>query len=334
MVATGAAFSLVAASVLLGASAANAANTWVDGANLPAETNPYDPVWFVGGGSTGTLTSLSSGLDMTGKVQILNGDTDTTDLQALVDSAAFDVVSGNAFFQIPVFTGAGGTAYTTLRPAVANSVAATPTDMWRTSSAFGGFAAGATDSLQNFIAGMNPAYEVLAFGAFVDTAGAAVLGSITWDGNTHFFMPEPQVGTISPSSVTVSGLASTGVTFTMSGFTGTEVLLCSVSPVGGGMDLVSEVEVDVESDGTASFVFVGTAPAGEYAITCSDSNPDAERYVSGNFTVTANTVVTDPELAATGGPDATPFVLGGGLLLLFGAGATVFAIRRKHALRG
>ena len=322
IVATGAAFSLVAASVLLGASAANAADYYVDGETFPAEVSPYSAEWFVGGGTTGTLTSQSNGLNMTGKAQILNGDTPATGLQALVDSAGFDVDAGDAFFQVPVFTGPGGTNYTTLRPAVSNSVAAAPTDMWITSGAFGGFLAGGTASLQDFIAAMDSDYEVLAFGAFVDTGDSAVIRSITWNGDTHYFGFKPPAGTVTPSSLTVSALADTGVTFNMTGFVGADTLQCSLFPA------VTDQLVNVNPDGTATFTFAGTLPVGDYVISCADSNPDTDRIVGAFFTVTANL----PALAATGPADATPFVLGGALLLLIGAGATVFAVRRKQSM--
>lgn len=340
IVASSAVFSVLVASVLVGASAAHAADFWVDGENLPsvADGDPYLDEWFVGGSSTGTRTTTPEGLFIDGRVQILNGDTARTGLQALADSAEIDVEpTGKAFFQVPVFTGPNGTAFTTLRPAAFNSVNSGPTDLWITSSAFGGFAPGADAPLQEFIAAMDPEYTVLAFGAFVAEADEALIRSITWDGNTYFFGIPPPSGTVSPQSLTVSELADTGVTLTMSGFAfaGGNVY-CNVFDEALVRLLPEDEEVPVLEDGTATFAFTRTAVVGTYEISCQQGEL-GDRVVD-SFTVTANAPTPPPTipptipptLPATGPGDVTPFVLGGALLLLLGAGATVVASRRKR----
>lgn len=340
IVASGAAFSLIAASVLLGASAANAGTFWVDGQNLPAEADSptYIDGWFHGTvtNSPGSYLNTANGLQMIGGAQLLNGDTPRTGLEDLVDSAYFGTDSGNVTFQISIFTSpnASDVGFTTLRPvSTAFGVPGSSTpNMWEVSRAFGGGAIVTTDtySIDQLVAEMATDYEILAFGVFVNPGDTAVLRGILWNDNYYDFMPK--LGTISPSTVTISELAATGVTLNMTGIPGVDILVCSVYAMNSDAgSIVGEVEVAVGQDGTATYVFTGPAPVGDYVIEClSPLTDDWGAYDF--FSVTADPAVVQAQLPATGPADVTPFVLGGGLLLLLGAGATVFAVRRKQAL--
>lgn len=329
IVATGAAFSLVAASVLLGASAANAADYYeTDGANFPAEAPTYITDWFHGNVTTspGGYANTPGGLEMTGGAQLLNGGTPVTGLKNLVDNAGFALASGNATFQISMFTLTGDTGFTTLRPVAANTVPnSSDANLWRVSQGFGSIVPTGTYSVDELIAEMDTDYKILAYGLFVSPGDVTVVESITWNGDTTYFFaePDPLTYTVSPSSLTVAELADSGVSFDFSGLAGVEVLTCSIAPAAGG-DSFGEQDVNVTGEGTASYVFTGAAAVGDYVITCVADNPDIS--FAGDFTVTA-------ALAATGAPDGTPYVLGGGLLLLLGAGAIAFAVRRKKELR-
>src|SRR5690554_4517622 len=154
-IAIGAATLVVAGSSLLVGASASAADYYASADDFVAEVSPYPAQWFIGGGSTGTLADTLSGLNLngtTGRIQILNGTAaTTTDLGDLVAGADFALVSGNANFQIPLFTdGAADTGYTTLRPDNFGPVGLNPLAGWTTSGAFGTFAAGSSHTIPEY----------------------------------------------------------------------------------------------------------------------------------------------------------------------------------------
>lgn len=193
LAATGAAIALVGGSILVATSAATADTTnYYTSANFTQETSPYAAGWFVGGGSTGSISSSATGLTVdgtSGLEQILNGTTPGTGLAGLVAGAKFNVVSGNAFFQVSLFAAPAlpGKGFTTLRPVTANTL----TGQWTLSQTVGAFTANTPYDLSTLVAGLPAGYQLLAYGAYVNPGSTAVISSITWGGATSVFTPKP-----------------------------------------------------------------------------------------------------------------------------------------------
>ncbi|MEU8466751.1 LAETG motif-containing sortase-dependent surface protein [Streptomyces sp. NPDC029006] len=79
-----------------------------------------------------------------------------------------------------------------------------------------------------------------------------------------------------------------------------------------------------------------TTPEGKAADTSAPARATQARAVTAAATGTTGTEVTaraaeaGTELADTGGPDTTPYVVGGSLFLSVGAGFVVYSVRRER----
>ena len=173
-------------------------------ADFPAETQPYTPEWFTGGGSNGTLTSTADGLEVAGLYQILNADIAASGLESLVNTYELNVVSGEVWAQISLFFDTDN-KFTTLRQPVTSSTAVDPAGQWTTSWAVADLVAGSTNSLQDYLDRFDGEYEILGFGAYVSAGQTAVIESIEWSGETHLFTPAPPV----PNPISTLDVADT-----------------------------------------------------------------------------------------------------------------------------
>jgi hypothetical protein len=342
--ALGAATLFVASSALLAGASASAADFYVDADDFVSEASPYPAQWFIGNGSTGTLSSEVDGLNMdgtTGLIQILNGTpASTTDLGDLVDGADYTLVSGNANFQIPLFTdGAAGSGFTTLRPDNFGPVGLNPLAGWTTSGAFGAFLAGSSHTIPEYeaeLARLALTPEILAFGLIAPLAENATVASITWDGNTHWFLPQPTAA-VSADTITVSQFAASGVTATFTGFIPGETIDFGYGNGGSGGSFATGVAA---ADGSATVTFTNASTSTAAGVTYSLSAIGA---TSNAFAGVTFDLVADPAVAAVppvpaadelayGGTDAMPAVVGAATLLLLGAAAVVATrVRRRSA---
>jgi hypothetical protein len=321
--------------VLVGTTPAAAADNYYTASDFGTEGASYPAGWFLGdvAGGSGTIADQVSGLaiDATTKaVQILNSDSPGGDLTDLVDGAAMTMFSGDAVFQIPLFANPAGPSlgFTTLRPAVLGDAGLDSSGQWITSQTLGSYAAGDTATLQEFETALPAGYQILAFGAYVPVGSTAVISSITWAGNTHWFMPRP-TGTVTPASVTPSEFSSTGVSATLTGFWPNEVLSCGLGAANSGGPIAGTFQADSAGSITVNYIHSGpAAELGNYVIGCSGVNGSV---VGSNAVSTASFVLADA-LAATGA-DITPIALSGGILLLTGLGFAAVATRRRTLAR-
>ena len=335
----GAAAALVGVSTLAIGGSATAADFYVDDSDFGVEGTSYPPGWFVGGGSTGTMESTLSGLELdgvSGKIQILHGTTPTTGLVSLVNDAQFRVSSGAAYFQIPLFGNAvaagADTNYTTLYPVDSGQpgLDSTSADAWVTTGPIMDtdgttelYAADATASLTEFQTALGANYEILAFGALVHSGAptaTAVVSQITWAGNTHWFLPAP-TAMITPASLTVDQMGNTGVSGVFTGFVPGENVIAAFSDGNSGNALPGSYTADVNGSVTVTHSAASLAPGTYFLSTFADDSGSGVS-VFGSFAVVAN------QLAATGA-EVTPFVVAGSVLLLAGAGLGAVAIRRR-----
>lgn len=326
----GAAAAFVGVSTLAIGGSATAADYYVDDSDLTAiETTFYPEGWFQGTVAPGgSFVSTVSGLDVNGQIQILNGTPAATDL--LTVGAGITLASGVASFQIPVFTDGSGGGFTTLYADTAGIAA----DLWYTSTAFGTFAANDSATLAEFVAQMDPGYEILAFGFHVIAGDSAEVVSLTWAGNTHWFLPVP-TATITPASLTVEQMGKTGVSGVFTGFVPGEAVTAGISSGRSGDSLPGSYTADATGSVTVAHSDAPLAP-GTYHLSTFAAGSGA--YASGSFAVVANpavivadptVVVADPAVLAATGAEVTPFVIAGSLLLLTGAGLGAVAIRRR-----
>jgi len=297
---------LVAGSSLFAAQAANAADSYVTASQFTTETSPYGPGWFIGDGSTGTLDSGLTGLSLTGPIQILNGtpgDIPAGGLADLATNATLAVVTGNADFQIALYTdGAASTGFTTLRPDNFNQAGLNPLAGWTTSGAFGSFAAGSSHTLPEYdteLAALNTANgtsaQLLAYGAYVPTGETATLSSITFNGNTSRFTPSP-TGTATPSTITVTAMGTTGVKVVLTGFLPGETVdqVFATSAMGG----TTGTTFTADSNGSVTYTYTSPAMApGTYTL-------GGEGETSGVFGSVQVTVTADGSTAPVAAPAA------------------------------
>lgn len=216
LAAFGAAIAMGGGLALAAAAPAHAADSpevaeYVAAADIRPDESTYAG-WHDGAAAGGSYTDATDGyggLDLTGKVQILNGfdeAADNGDLRELIDGGIY-WSSSNAYFQIPLFydDGADVQQYTTLRPASSNQGSVDLGQQWTTSKAIAGsaYAANSTDTLENLltaIEGANAADDditLLGYGVFVDAGQAGYLYSIRWGTQlTYFGQPEaaPELG--------------------------------------------------------------------------------------------------------------------------------------------
>ena len=204
----GAVLALVAAMTLGGAAvSAAAADVYVD--SLQVEGTSYPTGWFTGtitNGVEGPHAFTHSGLDVTGKKQVLNGSPPTNDLTDLAMGTITSWQGGNWYFQIPVFGNPAGPQlqYTTLVPVAAF----TTVGDYRTTGAIYApngvdivYPANSVASLQDFETALAAAagYQVLAYGYFWDTGVTGTLQTSSYLTTTFRFVLAPPVGGEQPT---------------------------------------------------------------------------------------------------------------------------------------
>lgn len=275
-------------------------------------------------------------MSLVGPFQILNGTTPDTGLVSLVNDADLNVVSGGVNFQIVVAGNAAGpnTNYTVLEPMNLGNAglhSAAP-NSWRTTEPiyapggtieiFPSFALGTLQEFQDALEATD--YQILAFGAHTSGGSSSVISSITWNGNTHWFLPTP-TATVSPASIspTDSSTAGKGITGTFTGFVPGEHVTIYFATGSSGSAVANIV---ADSDGAVTVTYVADSPLtpGSYVLGAFGESSGVD--TSGTFAVAA------AALAATG-VDSAPFVAPAGILLLLGAGFVVAKVtmRRRAA---
>ncbi len=312
IIASTGAVALVAASVLLGAGVAQAADYFVTADDFGVEGDSYPQGWFVGDMGTqtgGSIKSTPDGLEITGPLQILNGTTPASGILTLVKDDLDLWHTGTATFQIPVYTGTGATGFTTFRPASGTYPWNTGGN-WITSQAWKTYDSGAIDTLENFAAAMDPDYTILAFGLFVDAGDTATVREIQWAGNTHFFLPEP-TGVVNPEQMTLDELRENGVTVTFTNMPPyTLYAWCNVVAGEGDdinwndleeEDFLYKDQIDLNDDGSLTVTYQPDAEVeladGVYTIGCFTSEVDnALNSVFATFTIAAAEEVTTPPI--------------------------------------
>lgn len=167
-------------------------------------------------GITETGLSFGNGANS----QIINGfaaPLADADLAQLITSADVEVVSGEAFYQVPITFGESAT-FTTLRPAFGAGPGTTTFalgDQWVSSKAIPGtattaaIAANAPVLLGDLIEAIeaNGTVNVLAFGVLAQEATPTVVATVAFNGVRYNFVPVAVV----PGTPAESGLAATGV---------------------------------------------------------------------------------------------------------------------------
>ncbi|MGW9630635.1 hypothetical protein ACWGST_08010 [Agromyces sp. NPDC055520] len=214
LAAIGAAVAMGGGLALVGAAPAQAADAetvqFVAAGDIRPDATTYVG-WHDGAAAGGTYTDVGpdSGLDVTGKAQILFGfdeNADNGDLRELIDDGIYWDAPG-AFFQIPLFYGAASAAtpddrpFTTLRPAAASTDGVEPDQQWTTSRAIAGspYAANATDTLENLLTAIeaaDPAADditLLGYGLFVDAGQTVHLDWVKWGTELIYFGLPPAV---------------------------------------------------------------------------------------------------------------------------------------------
>jgi hypothetical protein len=301
----------VVASALLVAPA-NAADTYVTADQIGTEGASYPAGWFVGAGSTGAIASVAGGLSIVGPEQVLNGTPGAIGdgLVAVVSAAQLGVTSGNADFQIPLYTdGATDSGFTTLRPDNFNNAGLNPAAGWTTSGAFGTFAAGSSHTLADYdaeLATLGTTPELLAYGVFVPAGETAVVSSITWNGTTTRFTPSP-TGTATPSTVSLSDFttAGRGVKVHLTGFVPGETVDGGIGDGGSGGPTGETYTADANGNVDFTYVYPNSAATlGQYTL----SGYGETSGVSAFATATVVADATSDPSGAPAAPVATPAV--------------------------
>ncbi len=187
--------------------AAAPANAYLEPTTLEyvgaADIRPDESSYIGWHNGTGTGTYVDGeygGLELTGKVQILNGfdeNADNGDLRELIDDG-ISWSSGNAYFQIPLFYTADDDSqqFTTLRPADSALQGVGSGDEWTTSRAIAagvGFAANETATLDELLTALeaNAQPTLLGYGFFVDDGQSGWIGHVKWGAEVTVFDPAP-----------------------------------------------------------------------------------------------------------------------------------------------
>lgn len=311
--------------------------------------------WFfghVGVNPPGSFSFGPAGLTINdgtaGVVQILNQNVttpeDVGELIDLLDSVDVYSLTDDWHFQLPFF-GEPGEAlpankqFTTLRPVAAgpfnhdDNWSSAP-DAWVTSWAIPGFAAGATGSFEDLAAalyaGADP--ELLAYGLWFGAGDTPSIFGISWDGAASGFGPVP-TRTITPTSLTVADFASTGITFSATGWMPGLAVYLEITDPDGDLFFADFTSLIVEPDGSFSFTLLRSdAPTGTYSLYFDD---DALHYRHGVWGDTGESEsatklsfdVTATPLPATGAA-VQGLVIAAGILLLAGMVITVLRVRR------
>ncbi len=162
----------------------------------------------------------ADGLESIGRSQILYGYANNTNADLAADGvnadlsddlvgASYEVKSGRAYLQVPLFAdldGAGPQApvFATLRPAepaeATTKVAAG--DQWVTSRALGDIAANTPMPLSGIIAAIEAGtYKTIGIGVLTDVGEKSTVASITFNGKKYVFTPDSATETIANSQL-------------------------------------------------------------------------------------------------------------------------------------
>lgn len=147
----------------------------------PDETEYFG--WHDGAAAGGSYTTMDAGLAVTGKVQVLNGEENSSTQVAQFVTGLSIEATGETWLQVPVFYGATP-SFTTLRATPDMAAAGT----WATSRAIPGFAAGAQAQIEDFALALGQ-HQVVGYGFFVDAGKTATVASFTANGTQTLFTP-------------------------------------------------------------------------------------------------------------------------------------------------
>lgn len=151
----------------------------------------------VNGTTPGVDKVVDSGLQLTGRSQVINGyannsnvlDAKNIRLEDAVRGASYTVRSGKVHFQIPIFFKDGAAVkFATLyqvAPATAGVNTINLTDQWISSKQLGSINANEPAPLADIIGSLKD-YKVLAYGVY-NEAGTSVVSDITWAGTKTTF---------------------------------------------------------------------------------------------------------------------------------------------------
>lgn len=188
---------------LLAASPAIAADIYVPDDTKGTEGESYPDGWFTGSPQPETApVDDETGILLTGRAQLLHGGIIPIDsgetFAALASGAGVDT-DDLVTFQYPVFFDSeNGLGFSTLRPAEGNvGDADSWYSSWTVSIEGEVILAQGTHTSAEVLAAFDQAIElgaapqVLAVGVFVDPDRQALVRSITFNGDTHYFTAEP-----------------------------------------------------------------------------------------------------------------------------------------------
>ena len=190
-----------------------ATDAWVLESDIRPNATPYTG-WHEGYPNvTPAYDVISTGLSFGNGAnsQVINGlatPLTTLELARLITTASVTVVSGEAFFQVPLFVGPTD-EFTTLRPANAATPSANSTfslfSQWVLSRAVAGLNANQPYRLGDIIESLEGAgdVDVLAFGVLAQASTPAVVANLEWNGVRYNF-------TAQPAAAPTPALAATG----------------------------------------------------------------------------------------------------------------------------
>ena len=139
--------------------------------------------WHDGAAAGGSYVTTEAGLTVTGKVQVLNGEENSSTQVAQFVTGLEIEATGDVWFQVPVFYGAAS-EFTTLRATPEMAAAGT----WVTSRAVPGFAAGSQAQIDDFALALGQ-HRVIGYGFLVDSGKSATVASFTANGTRTLFTP-------------------------------------------------------------------------------------------------------------------------------------------------
>lgn len=341
---------LAASGTLLIASPATAATTigdytFYDASDFGQETTDYPAEdWFFGdaSGVDGATEFTREGLGLnaptqTGNVQILNQNVGT---QPATVSEFVDLVASlwvhadnNAYtIQVPVFgEPTAGPEFTTLRPSFQGNIdpVNAGSQLWVTSWAINGYAAGATDTLENLVTALylGEAPELLAYGVWVAAAETTTVRAIEWAGEYSVFLPVP-TRSISHTTISITDATSTGFTLTGTNWLPNSSAYVDIEDGDGDTVVNDTFTVDANGNVSVPIVLPSGSDVGTYVITFDDDGFYYEiiDFMGDPFT----TLEVTAALAATGADDSALALGVGGVLLVVGAGILVASRLRSR----
>lgn len=342
---------LAASGTLLIAGPASAATTigdytFYDATDFGQETTDYPAEdWFFGdaSGVDGPSEFTRDGLGLnapaqSGNVQILNQNIGTqpatvADFIDLVATLRVHANNSQYTIQIPVFgEPTAGPEFTTLRPSFQGNIDSgnAGDQLWVTSWAIPGYAAGATDTLENLVTALyaNEAPELLAYGVWVAAAETTTIRAIEWGGEYSVFLPVP-TRSISHTTISITDATSTGFTLTGTNWLPNGTAFVYIEDPDGNTIVSNDFPVDANGNVTVPIVLPSGSEVGTYSITFDD---DGFYYGIDFMGDPFTTLEVTAALAATGADDSALALGVGGVLLLAGAGILLVSRTRIRQL--